>query len=205
MKRNLSILAMLFGTSILVFSGCQRKNNNVQAAREERAAGESAKPADNSAAVDKNVFSPEDRNTAFKIEQANMSEIDLGRLAQEKAQNKDVNSFAKMMVDEHTDALKKLQKILDDKHVDRSASSKAPEESKDMEKLQAASGADFDREFMNIMVEDHQKDLGELKSAEASVTNPDLKDNIHDLISTVQNHLDKAHDIQSKMNMSSAR
>lgn len=41
----------------------------------------------------------------------NQSEIEAGRLAQTKARNGDVKDYAKMMVDEHEDAMKELQDL----------------------------------------------------------------------------------------------
>jgi putative membrane protein len=88
-----------------------------------------------------------DNNREFltKAMDANMAEIELGRLALEKASNADVKRFAQMMVDDHSKALDALKPIaskggvpmvaqLDDTHRDL------------RDRLSRLSGAEFDRE-----------------------------------------------------------
>ena len=49
-----------------------------------------------------------------------IEEIDLGRFVRDKTDNDDVKSFAKMMIDDHNDALNRLQNVLKDDNVNRS-------------------------------------------------------------------------------------
>lgn len=85
---------------------------------------------------------------------SNMAEIQLGQLAQQKAQNPEVKQFAQMMVDEHTKAQTELQQAasaagvavpssLDEKH------------QKINDKLSNLNGADFDRQYVKVMVDAH--------------------------------------------------
>ena len=93
---------------------------------------------------------------------ANMAEVKLGELATTKAANADVKAFGRMMVQDHTKAGDELKQIastqnitaptdLDDKHRDLS------------EKLSKLQGAEFDREYMNAMVDGHQDVLDKLE------------------------------------------
>ena len=85
---------------------------------------------------------------------SNMAEIQLGQLAQQKAQNPEVKQFAQTMVDEHTKAQSELQQAasaagisvpsaLDSKH------------QKIHEKLSNLSGSEFDKQYMKVMVDSH--------------------------------------------------
>jgi putative membrane protein len=98
-----------------------------------------------------------DNNREFltKAMDANMAEIELGRMAQEKAAGADVKRFAQMMVADHGKALDELKPIanrqgtpmvaqLDDKHRDL------------RDRLSRLSGAEFDREYMQAMVAGHE-------------------------------------------------
>jgi putative membrane protein len=50
-----------------------------------------------------------DTSFAMKAAQANFAEVELGKLAQQKASSDDVKKFAQMMVDDHTKALDDLK------------------------------------------------------------------------------------------------
>src|SRR5262249_45193817 len=179
--------------------------NGVQAAREERAASENASNPGAADGGDQNTLSAEDRNVAFKIERAHIEEMDLARYVRDKTNNADVKGYAKMLIDDHNDALNKLQSILTDKNVDQSTNTKPQDEASKMSMLQNSSGPDLDRQYMSMMVQDHQKDLDELKNAEATVQNQDLKEYIQAIIPVVQNHLNKAQDIENNLNKSESR
>ncbi|RPJ76610.1 MAG: DUF4142 domain-containing protein, partial [Acidobacteria bacterium] len=86
---------------------------------------------------------------------ANLAEIELGRLATEKAQNPEVKQFAQMMVDGHTKALNELKQLaqrstaplptsLDEKHQEL------------QQRLSALSGEEFDRAYMEAMIDAHE-------------------------------------------------
>lgn len=96
---------------------------------------------------------------------ANMAEIRLGQLATQRAQSADVKQFAQMMVDEHTKALDQLKEAaqkasvtlptdLDGKH------------QKMQDKLSQASGAEFDKKYIDAMVDAH-KDVAKMLQSES--------------------------------------
>ncbi len=204
MKFYRPLLALSMGVMLTAVTACQQ-NSGVQAAREETPAGDN-----NNAGVTGNAgadtgLSTDDRNIAFKIEQAHIGEMDLGRYVRDKTDNGDVKSFAKMMIDDHNDALNKLQNLLKDDNVNRSTNSKPKDEASNMGALENTSGAELNRDYMDMMVKDHQKDLDELRDAEATAQNPDLKQYIQDLIPIVQKHLDKAQDIANSLNQAGNR
>jgi putative membrane protein len=87
---------------------------------------------------------------------AGMAEVELGRLAQQRASNARVKDFARMMVRDHSKANDELKQVakaqniqlptqLDQKHRDL------------MMRLQQLRGADFDREYMRAMVDGHME------------------------------------------------
>ena len=99
------------------------------------------------------------RDVALK----NMAEIELSRMALDKATNLDIKSFAQMMIDDHSAAGNKLKSVvsgqpiewpaqLDDKH------------RKTADELAKKQGADFDRDYVKAMVEGHQDLAAKLES-----------------------------------------
>lgn len=188
MNINRSLICLLLaGLLVSLGTACQRQNN-VQADR-------AAAPA-----VDKKVLTADEQAIATKIEQAHIGEMDLGRLAKDRASDKDVKDYADMIVDDHQDALKKIANILKKKDAtDASAEAKPADAQAELSKLQSMSGAAFDTEFVSAMIMDHQKTLDQLQRDSAMVQNPDLKDYMNDLTKTVGKHLEKAQELQTKM------
>jgi putative membrane protein len=91
-----------------------------------------------------------------------LAEVELGRLAQQKAVHEEVKQFAGRMVEDHGKANQELTRVastnsvtiptaLDKKH------------QKDLEKLSKQVGPDFDREYMKHMLKDHRKDVKEFR------------------------------------------
>ena len=92
-----------------------------------------------------------------------MAEIELAKVAKDHAASADVKRFAQMMIDDHTKAGDQLKQIatsnaipvdapIDDKHKNL------------MDKLSKLNGADFDKEYMSAMVDDHQDAVSDLRS-----------------------------------------
>jgi putative membrane protein len=91
------------------------------------------------------------------------AEVELGRMAVERAANPAVKKFGQMMVDDHTKAGNELKQItmqynvtqpagIDDKHRDL------------QDRLSKLRGADFDKAYMDAMVDGHQDVVDKLES-----------------------------------------
>jgi putative membrane protein len=104
-----------------------------------------------------------DKDFVNDLAVAGTAEVELGRMAAERAVNPDVKKFGQMMVDDHTKANDELTQLasqhnipvptdLDDKHRDL------------RDKLSKLQGADFDKEYMDAMVDGHDDVLGKLRS-----------------------------------------
>jgi len=189
MSINRTFICLLLAGFMASFTTACQHRDNVQAGREEAAP-----------AVDKKVLTNDEQEIATKIEQSHIGEMDLSRLAKERATDKDIKDYAGMLVDDHGDALKDLSGILKDKHaMDASADAKPPDAQSKLNKLQAMAGPAFDTEYMNAMVMDHRDALEELQRDSAMVQNPDLKDYINNLTKTVTKHLQKAEELQNNL------
>ena len=104
----------------------------------------------------------DDRTFVTEMSIAGMAEVQLGELAQQRAEHADVKAFGQMMVKDHTQANAELTKIasslglapareLDQKHRDV------------MMKLSGLKGAAFDRAYMDAMVAGHEEVLMKLQ------------------------------------------
>jgi putative membrane protein len=103
------------------------------------------------------------------------SEQQFGQLAAQKASNEDVKKFGERMVKDHPMLDTGLQPAQDKMgiHTPTKLNKGAQAE---YDKLNALSGADFDKEFLTVMVKDHVKQLDEFKAEEESTNDPGLKD-----------------------------
>jgi predicted outer membrane protein len=114
-----------------------------------------------------------------KAMESNTFEVRLGEMAVNKTQNNQVKEFAQMIVRDHTQAIDQMKKLRDARMAD-SVSSKGqvdtkttkntpdvqltPEHQRTLDKLASLSGADFDREFMDMMVRDHRENIRDFEA-----------------------------------------
>src|SRR3954468_16534897 len=114
-------------------------------------------------------LAPSDEEFAQKAAGGGQAEVQLGQLASEKATNPKVKEFAQRMVSDHGQANQQLEQIAGNKKLDlpKMLPTEAQEEH---DKLSKLSGAQFDKEYMRFMVEDHQKDVKEFQQAQGQLS-----------------------------------
>ena len=138
-----------------------------------------------------------DQTFVKKAAVGGMTEVDLGKMAQEKGQSQDVKDFGAQMVKDHSannDELAGLAKSKDIMVPDKiDAMHQKLEDS-----LSAKSGADFDKAYIGAMVKGHTKMLALMKGEESS-SDADLKAFATKTADTVQMHLNMAKKVQSTL------
>ncbi|HUQ75624.1 MAG TPA: DUF4142 domain-containing protein, partial [Burkholderiales bacterium] len=109
-----------------------------------------------------------------QLAQSNLNEIAAGKIAVSKAQSPQVKSFGQQMVDDHTRMLEDLRTLAKAKGValPESASAKDMAQGKMLERK---SGADFDREFMQHMVKDHEAALKDSEALSTKAKDADFR------------------------------
>lgn len=136
---------------------------------------------------------------------ANDGEIQMGKLGVKKATNPQVKAFARQMVTDHTAMLAQAKKLgttlsvtpdttTGDAH---DLASHANDEMNDL--TNKAAGADWDKSFMDDMVNDHQAVLGKLQDAAKANTDSTVTKALTAATAKVQAHLTKAQAIQAKL------
>jgi putative membrane protein len=94
---------------------------------------------------------------------AGIAEVQLGQLATERAVNADVKAFGQMMVKDHTQANNELKQIASQMKLE--TPTQLDQKHKDLvDKLTKLQGNEFDREYINTMVQGHQEVLGKLRA-----------------------------------------
>jgi len=112
--------------------------------------------------ADNNV-SRGDNDFVHDVSGMNAAEIDLSRLALEHSASPDVKKFAQMMVDAHTAAGDKLSGVAAQNAINAPATLDDTHRSLH-EKLAGRQGLDFDRDYIDAMVDDHEKLVDKLES-----------------------------------------
>jgi putative membrane protein len=87
-----------------------------------------------------------------------MREVKLGELASEKARDPEVKAFGRMMVQDHTQAGDELKQIASKPNITVAAELEGDHRDT-FERLSKLQGAEFDREYINTAVDDHEKTL----------------------------------------------
>lgn len=92
-----------------------------------------------------------------------LAEVELGRLALERAANADVKKFAGMMVQDHSKSLAALKQVASQHAIPAPAG--LDEKHREIrETLAGLSGAEFDREYMSVMVDAHETTVDRLQT-----------------------------------------
>jgi putative membrane protein len=123
-----------------------------------------------------------------------LAEVEIGRLAAQKATSAEVKQFAQRMVDDHGKANAQLSTIAAQKSI-ATPTELTGKEKKALDKLSKASAEDFDRTYMRMMVDDHKKDVTEFKKAASSATDSDVKTFASSTLPTLEGHLRMAQQI----------
>lgn len=122
-----------------------------------------------------------------KLHESNQKEIAMGKMAQKNGKSKEVTSYGKMLVKDHSAADKKVLALAKQEKVELPAPAAAKDD--------MPMGADFDAAFAKSMVEDHKKDIEEVTKARDTTTDEKLKKLLGDMLPTLQKHEDTAQKI----------
>lgn len=145
------LLALVCAAALMAGCNSSNRTSNTIANREAGTTGTVGAGVSNS-----------DKNFVNDVLSDGMAEVELAKLAKDHAANAAVKQFAQMMIDDHTKSGDQLKQIasansipqdakIDDKHQNL------------MDKLSKLNGADFDKEYMSAMVDDHQDVVGDLR------------------------------------------
>lgn len=123
------------------------------------------------------------------------AEIMIGKLAQTKSADKGVRQFAKTLVADHSKAKTEITALAKSMSISVPSDIK-PDAQQAYDKLSETSGADFDREFVNHMVMDHQKDIADF-TKEADAKDGKVSDLAAKQLPTLKKHLALAQALQN--------
>jgi putative membrane protein len=142
------------------------------------------------------AYAAEKPSTAFlkTAIEGNYAEVEMGKLAQQNAQNENTKKFGQMLTDDHSAA---NQKAIDAAKAMGVTPPDGPnaKQKADYDKMSKMKGAQFDRDFAAHMVADHEKDIAEYKkeAKQADAAGEYAKSQID----VLQKHLQTAKSLKS--------
>jgi len=146
------------------------------------------------------------------LHMANQSEVDLGKVAEQRAQSKDVKKFGKRMVKDHTALDKDLQSWAKKNNVTVGAPPQDDEHRSEMQKmqdlkqrLQTLSGTEFDKTYMQAMAEDHANDLKKVRTFGQQTTDKSLLKLLEKAEKVIASHKKDADKLVQKLGATAAR
>lgn len=197
----------------LLVTGCNRLNHKNEAGDRSElngAAGTTGNTGDRS--VDKA------REFVLNMIADGTHEVQVAHLAEQHAQSADVKQFASMMIKDHTKAGDELKAIAAKDNIQGSTNLEDTDHQKTMERLSKLNGAEFDRAYMDSMVDDHQHAIDELQkradeqhdrtagttgSATPKGSESGLESEVNqwaaNALPTVRMHLDRAKEIKDHL------
>lgn len=125
------------------------------------------------------------------------AELSLSKLALRNSHNKEIMSYAKLMVDDHTAAAKDLKKIAKSQGL-KTLDSLSATHTQAMAALSKKVGNDFDKDYIQAMVQDHEQTIATLKTG-LDNSDKQVRDFANGMLPKIQAHLKEANDICAKL------
>jgi putative membrane protein len=133
-----------------------------------------------------------------KVADVGMTEVKLGGIAQDKAVSKRVKDFGMMMTKDHSKAGDELKSLAGQKNVTL-PSAIGEDHQKKIDDLNKKTGKDFDKAYINAMVDGHQSAVSDFEKASNDTKDPDIKAWIDKTLPVLKMHLDSAKAIQKSI------
>jgi len=187
MKPLQFFLAMAIGS--ILMAACNNTNRRAADDSVDQAQGVN----DTSAMVNK-----QDADFAVKAADAGLAEIELGKLAMEKATDQRIKDFAQRMVADHQKANDELKSIatslnitlppvISEDHVDK------------QRKLRDKADDAFEEEYIDIMVKDHDRVVSLFEDAASDARNADLQAFAAKTLPTLKMHFEEAKTLRDSI------
>jgi putative membrane protein len=139
-------------------------------------------------------------DTAFAMAAARggAAEVEMGKLAAEKASNAVVKAFGQQMVEDHGKANEKLKAAAEKQNLTLPTNLTSKQQAT-YDMLKTKSGADFDKAYVAAMVKDHEEDVKDFQREVNKGKDEHIKTFASETLPVIQGHLEKIKAIQSKL------
>ena len=133
-----------------------------------------------------------------ELHTSNQMEILTGTLAEERAQSKEVKQFARTLSKEHQKNDKQLTQMAKKQGVTLKPEM-SDEQKESFEQLFQAQGPEFDRQFLQVQQQAHERTIQQLQQAQDEVQDPKLQAMIKQTLPALQKHHKEANRLMMKI------
>jgi putative membrane protein len=126
-------------------------------------------------------------------------EVAMGKMAADRGTNAEVKKFGQMLADDHNKANQELTELAQKMNFDVSKIDFADQHKQHADQFDKATGAAFDRAFMNWAIEDHNKGIDSFQNYIKSGKNADVVAFAGRWLPGLKNHLQMARDLNDKI------
>jgi len=136
----------------------------------------------------------DDKKFAKDAALGGLTEVELGKVATQKASDPKVKEFAQKMVDDHTKANGELKQAASKSNIQIPDSLDSKHQSR-IDKLSKLSGQDFDKAYIKDQLKDHQTDVREFSQEAQNGSDPNVKAFASTTLPVLQHHLEMVKDL----------
>ena len=196
-----------YGAMLALSLACFSCNNGSQEDSAKDAKDTNAVKMDSSASSNQPVatvpvsVTKDDATFAVNAASGGMMEVQFGQVAQQKGMGQDVKDLGAMMEKDHTALGKRLKAIAAGKNLTL-PDALSPDQQKMMDDLQKKTGKDFDKAYINMMVDDHKTDIKDFEKEAKNGSDADIRAFADSSLHTLKMHLsaaEKCKDMSKKM------
>ena len=196
MKTLFNSAKILLITSLLMcaFTSCKE---NTEKPKDTKEVAEDK----NEAQLDQMASEDDEAKFFVDIAAIGLTEIELAKLAEKKATHSGVKEYAKMLIRDHEKSNAELKSLAENRSltIPTSLTDKGKE---DYQKLNEKYGLEFDKKFVDMMIDDHEKAIRKMENAsEDNDKDQSIKVWASNKIATLTSHLQDAKMLKEKLDV----
>jgi len=136
-----------------------------------------------------------DRGFVMKAAMGGMMEVQAANIILKNSTNDRVKNFASMMVRDHSNANNELKSLASAKGLTIPEDSLNAKNKAHMDAMEKMQGKALDKHYIDMMLNDHKKDVAEFEKESTSANDADLKNWAGKTLPTLKMHLDSVQAI----------
>ncbi|HEX3738224.1 MAG TPA: DUF4142 domain-containing protein [Terriglobales bacterium] len=139
-----------------------------------------------------------DKNFMKKAALGDEAEVQLGQMAQQKSSDPAVKSFGQRMIKDHSNNDDQLKAIAASQHISLPIELD-PQQKAEAARLSKLSGPQFDKAYMQAMVQEHTKDVSKFKTEAATAHDDTIKQFAAGTLPVLESHLKEAKQVEQQV------